>query len=52
MNGSDPEMRTIRTGVPVLGAAFDAARAQSSTATNFRVVATDTASGGAFTLGG
>lgn len=41
-----------RTGVPVLGAAFDAARAQSSTATNFRVVATDTASGGAFTLGG
>ncbi|GAA2555996.1 hypothetical protein [Pseudonocardia hydrocarbonoxydans] len=46
------EAESAARGIEVIGAAVSASRADSSSSTNFRVVATDTASGGAFTLGG
>lgn len=45
------ETESAARGIEVIGAAVSGSRADSSSSTNFRVVATDTASGGAFTLG-
>lgn len=46
------EAESAARGIDVIGAAVSGSRADSSSATNFRVVATDSAFGGAFVLGG
>ncbi len=46
------QAETARTGVTVLGAAVSGSRADSIQSTSFRVIATDSAFGGPFTIGG